>query len=868
MTGYHYSNGNDSEYGSVTITNCYNMGAVSVSDGYASAGGIVGINTIGRTGCKAEVTNCYSVGTVTAFGSNAFSGGIAGRNSDIVKNCYYDKNLCGDIGAFDGADDTTNSVIGLTTAKMTGTDALSNMTGFDNTVWMTKADGYDDVSGKYFWYYPHLKGFDYDTTQTVADWLAKAETAVTWNEPVSYEYNGSEIKPTVTAVTVGSKALDSSDYTVSYYKKTNDSWSPDTVSPIDAGDYKAVIKFTDSGIGNIEKAFTITKAPLTITANQQDYTYNGAIQGPGDMTYADAAELAEVITVSGLKGNDAVTSIMFDGQGQNKGDYDLVPSGATVNGNSAENNYNVTYVNGVLRINPKTVTIKAKSEEFTYNGTAHSCSLYEVDGLVGDDAISAVVEGSITFPSESPVSNVVKDYEFTSGMPSNYNVSLQNGTLTMRKASAPITITAASQKWTYDGSAHSNSAVTVTNGSLFDGDTLVATATGSVTNVSDTATGNNVIASGYKIMHGDADVTDNYVITAVNGTLTITARPITSDGITVSDINSVIYTGNPYEPVVTVKDGDKELVQDVDYTVSYGNNVDVTDAAEVTIEGIGNYGDSRTVHFSITQKAIEPTVTLEGWTCGSKANAPVVAGNDGNGEVSFFYKEKGSDDSTYTDKVPAKAGDYTVKAEIAETLNYYAGSATADFRISHKDGWDTENGDKYYYTNDKAATEWKQIDGTWYYFGNDGKMQTGWQTIYYNKAYRVYYFDENGKAAQGWKKIDGNWYYFNICARQSGWVKYEGSWYFLDKNGVMKTGWVKNSGEWYYLKSSGAMATGWQYINGNWYFFAASGRMCTGWIHEDGEWYYANSDGTMRTANLNYKGKIYHFNSSGACLNP
>ena len=87
----------------------------------------------------------------------------------------------------------------------------------------------------------------------------------------------------------------------------------------------------------------------------------------------------------------------------------------------------------------------------------------------------------------------------------------------MTTASVAITITAASQAWTYDGEAHQNTAVTVTSGELLEGDELVAVATGSVTNVADTADGNNPVAAGYKVMHGTEDVTANYVITAVAG---------------------------------------------------------------------------------------------------------------------------------------------------------------------------------------------------------------------------------------------------------------------------------------------------------------------------------------------------------------
>ena len=190
-------------------------------------------------------------------------------------------------------------------------------------------------------------------------------------------------------------------------------------------------------------------------------------------------------------------------------------------------NYAITTAAGKLTINPAEVTVTAKSEEFTYDGTAHSNAGYDVEGLVGEDALTAVVEGTITFPTESPVANVVKSHEFTKGTAGNYTVSYENGELTMTNASVAITITGASQEWTYDGKDHTNTAVTVTKGELFEGDALVATATGSVTNAADTAEGNNPIAEGYKVMHGDEDVTANYVITPVDGTLTINPKAVT-----------------------------------------------------------------------------------------------------------------------------------------------------------------------------------------------------------------------------------------------------------------------------------------------------------------------------------------------------
>ena len=226
------------------------------------------------------------------------------------------------------------------------------------------------------------------------------------------------------------------------------------------------------------------------------------------------------------------------------GNNPIAPDYKIMNGNvDVTAKYTITAVAGTLTINPKAVTVTAKSEAFTYDGTAHSNDGYDVAGLVGDDAISAVVTGSITYVDESPVTNELTSYEFTTGTPGNYSVTTGNGELTMTYGDEiAITITAASQSKTYDGNPLTNSGVSVTSGSLIDGDRLVATATGSATDVSDTATGNNPIDAGYKIMNGNVDVTAKYKITAVAGTLTINPKAVT---VTANNKSKVYGTTDP-----------------------------------------------------------------------------------------------------------------------------------------------------------------------------------------------------------------------------------------------------------------------------------------------------------------------------------
>jgi hypothetical protein len=225
--------------------------------------------------------------------------------------------------------------------------------------------------------------------------------------------------------------------------------------------------------------------------------------------------------VTGAVEGDTVYYSLGRAKGQNAGDYAIT---VTVGTNP---NYTVSVEGGNFSITPKPVTVTAKSEEFIYDGNAHSNSGYDVAGLVGRDAITAVVTGSITFPTESPVTNALSSYNFTAGLADNYTVTTADGQLTMMSARQAITITAADGSWTYDGQPHANGEVTVTEGTLLNGDRLVAAATGSVTNVADSEAGNNPIEEGYKILHGDEDVTAYYVITPVAGTLTINPIEVT-----------------------------------------------------------------------------------------------------------------------------------------------------------------------------------------------------------------------------------------------------------------------------------------------------------------------------------------------------
>lgn len=74
--------------------------------------------------------------------------------------------------------------------------------------------------------------------------------------------------------------------------------------------------------------------------------------------------------------------------------------------------------------------------------------------------------------------------------------------------------------------------------------------------------------------------------------------------------------------------------------------------------------------------------TQSGWYEDQPKPDPVVSSEtNGTEHITYYYKEQGADDSTYTTTVPDKAGKYTAKAVFAATEKYLEVIRTSDFEI-------------------------------------------------------------------------------------------------------------------------------------------------------------------------------------------
>ena len=128
---------------SVTITNCYNTGAVN---GRRYVGGVCGYNKIstGDDGKQALITDCYNTGKVSGYigvggvcGDNSYDKYIETPPSVTIMNCYYNSdNYTGNAVGYNTGD--VVNVMGKTTAEFASGEVaylLNEGKAFGTQVW-------------------------------------------------------------------------------------------------------------------------------------------------------------------------------------------------------------------------------------------------------------------------------------------------------------------------------------------------------------------------------------------------------------------------------------------------------------------------------------------------------------------------------------------------------------------------------------------------------------------------------------------------------------------------------------------------------------------------------------------------------------
>lgn len=295
---------------------------------------------------------------------------------------------------------------------------------------------------------------------------------------------------------------------------------------------------------------TINRRPVTLTSATAEKVYDGTPLTDGTVT------VSEMGFAQGEGADYSVTgSQLHKGFSANAFTY-------TLHENTLEENYLIKTVPGTLTVTARPLTITAGSASKQYDGTPLTRNSYTSEGLAAGDAMQTVtVTGTITYTGSVP--NVPSDAVIHNGagedVTGDYEITYNNGTLTITVNEKILKVEANSNSWKYDGENHRDGGYTVIYDgvsytvaagdslTLPTGDKVTVTITAVVKNVSDTAAGNNAIVK-LDLQHAD-----QYKIKEEkDGTLTITARKLTLT----SGSDEKEYDGTPLTSKVVDVTGD------------------------------------------------------------------------------------------------------------------------------------------------------------------------------------------------------------------------------------------------------------------------------------------------------------------------
>jgi len=211
-------------------------------------------------------------------------------------------------------------------------------------------------------------------------------------------------------------------------------------------------------------------------------------------------------------------------------------------GTVSSDNYDVVLVQGVLTILPSgsNVAVIAPSATKMYDGTPLTATNISWTGLPSDHTVECTLEGTLTdvgSASNRIVPATVRIYNGEHGdVTSTYpNITLINGVLTVTRRTVSLSSQTATKP--YDGTALSRPVLSMTGDGFAPTDISGAvTVVGSITTVGSIT--NRIVydtTSSFK--------RSNYNFSKSEGTLTVTARPVT----VVGDSLSVIYDGDMHE---------------------------------------------------------------------------------------------------------------------------------------------------------------------------------------------------------------------------------------------------------------------------------------------------------------------------------
>ncbi len=381
------------------------------------------------------------------------------------------------------------------------------------------------------------------------------------------------------------------------------------------------------------------------------------------------------------------------------------------------------------------------STTLTYNPGNGRGNLQTVN-VMNNEAVEIEAHGSLGF--SAPVAEG-KEYYFAGwadsstgnatyadGQTINIDANGENVLYAVWVEKTEITLVANSGTRTYNGAEQSIDGFesTTMNGYTVSGLTAVTKGT----NVGEYT--NTVFGGTAKVEKDGVDVTDKVLVKTRAGKLVITPKSINTQEITVTKPADSKYDGNEHKNKPTVKDGEKVLVENTDYTLSYSEDVINAGTVTVTITGKGNYSQETTVDYQITPRTVKLTSgsdskTYDGTPLVKHNVTPSEDGfvkNDGaTYEFTGSQTNVGTSDNTFTYAlkdgtlasnyiITTEAGKLTVNPvtdEVTVTIKEHSAEHVYDGTEKTVTGYDVKSiSNKHYTKDDFTFSGTAEIKGT------------------------------------------------------------------------------------------------------------------------------------------------------------
>ena len=479
-------------------------------------------------------------------------------------------------------------------------------------------------------------------------------------------YNGESQKQKPEVKDGNTLLTEGADYTLSYSKDTTN-----------VGTVTVTVEGKGNYAGEAEVTYEIMKRQVALESASASKVYDGTPLTKPEVTVGgDGFVEGEV---SGLKAIGTVTNVA-DGEVDNEIVWDWAEG-------FGEGNYDITKTEGKLSIEPQSIDpsnpgsytgIKVgELSDLLYKGKDQFQEPTVTDAkgnlLVKDRDYTLAFDGDAKNVTDAGVSVTV------SGI-GNYKGDFSRSYKILPRE---VTVKSASASKAYDGTPLFSHDVVVTSAAGFvEDDVASMTAPNSITEVGSLT---NEIA----IEWSNDVAAGNYVVSKEEGVLEVTPKSVTAEGFSVEGLNDVTYNGLAQQQEPTVKDGDKTLTKDKDYTLSFTEDVTNVGTVRVAVTGKGNYTGSADVAYQILPAKLIVTtpsdsmvyngkpLTAEGSIEGFVNNETAVFETTGSqtevGESENAYAIYWSDEGT-----TAKRSNYTVEEHIGTlTVTEYADEIVA-----------------------------------------------------------------------------------------------------------------------------------------------------------------------------------------------